>query len=376
MPTCPRLEELPPLSTTALPEQVEVGILGAGLPAVMLAVQLRARGVLTALLPNQDISGEPSLLGLGLLRQLPWQDYDLASKTYGRDFARSVLLLGQKSLQGLNDKVVGLPHDVGWFRTGSLSLGSQSDARMLERNAARLNGDGCRAQHWDADQLQKRMGQSSLEHALFIADDAMVEPGFLWYALLEEYLASGGLVGEGHWRSAAPELGFCSLAGRRLRCDNCVDASAGPIPGLPGGVRLRLVQTERVHKMYPMGMHLLPFGLSCRQGGRGEVLICGADCADKDTAFLSSMAGCLPRMQGVTSEASWSALQSLAPDALPLVGSKADLTGHWHLQGFGEANLGLAWGLCSTMAEGLAAKAWNVTLCDPSRVTLQSHMES
>jgi glycine/D-amino acid oxidase-like deaminating enzyme len=160
--------------------EADVGVVGAGLPALLTALELARRGASVVLLRE----GDRATRGLGLALLGPGRPYCTIARTIGRAAAQLVWAAGCENQLRLKAFVEAAARDVGYRAAGSFLLArTRAEAEAIEESEDMLRDDGFPGEFLDHYMLETRFDLSGFRGGYWAAGDAEVDAGRLREAL-------------------------------------------------------------------------------------------------------------------------------------------------------------------------------------------------
>jgi glycine/D-amino acid oxidase-like deaminating enzyme len=305
----------------------DVAVVGSGLPALAVAVELAGRGRRVA------VVGAGASRGLGLALLGPSRPFDRVAATLGREEARVLWSAGRENLGRLRSFLEALGHSCGFEERGSFLLAAdRKEAEWLAESEDRLRDDGFSGEFLDHYMLETRFDLSGFAAAYWAAEGAEVDATTLGRALGEVARRKGALFHRGAVRGldVGPQLVGVETEDGTIRAAQAVLATDGTaserLPELRAllqpalGGRLRVVpvtgaslpaaaRTADGH----VAWHLTPSGLTLAATGPapGDGGGDGSDRLEPLAARLHGRPGSAHR---------WKEEGEVASDGLPIVG--------------------------------------------------------
>jgi len=352
------------------PLEVDVAVVGTGLPALAAALDLSRRQVRVAAIG----SGPPgqAARGLGLALLGPGRPYARVAAALGRDEARLVWAAGCENHLRLRDLLHSVGRDCGYAPRGSFLLAlDRAQAAELAESEDMLRDDGFPGEFLDHYMLETRFDLSGFPGGYWAAEDAEIEAELLLEALDDRARAAGVVFVAGAVRAFAAERGSVSIETEEaaVRAEATVVATDGAAAGLlpelkllrpagPGRLRARLLGGASL----PSAARTADGCLAWR-GSEGAVLL--AETAPVEEALEDRLLAFAQRIPvDVSSARRWDEAAEVTADGLPLVGR---LPGRPVAVacGFGGLPAGLAFAASRWVADAL------VTGTDPTPGTLR-----
>jgi glycine/D-amino acid oxidase-like deaminating enzyme len=149
---------------------VDVTVVGSGLPALLVALELAGRGRRVTVVGAGTLTEATRGLGLALLG--PSQPYDRVVATLGRDEARVLWSAGRENLGRLRSFLGGVKHSCGYEERGSFLLAAdRAEAEWLAESEDRLRDDGFSGEFLDRYMLETRFDVSGFAGAYWAGAD-------------------------------------------------------------------------------------------------------------------------------------------------------------------------------------------------------------
>jgi gamma-glutamylputrescine oxidase len=336
--------ELPRSTPIAKPDAI---VVGGGVTGCSCALTLAERGVRVQLREAREIAGGASGRNGGFALRGAATPYDVARDAYGRDAARRLMTLTERSV----DRLEELAGDA-FRRLGSLRLASDAEERdALRREHEALREDGFAAE-W-LDELPTPLDRL-YAGALLHPGDGVLQPA-RWVRRLAARAVEAGADLRPHTRVELDEL----------RADAVVVAADGftasLLPELTAAVvptRGQVLVTEPAPVRYARPhyardgfdyWHQLPDGRLVIGGSRDAALHEEQTDVESTTPLVQErIAALAARLLGAPPRVThrWSGIWGTTPDKAPLVGPVPGRDGTWIAGGYsGHGNvLGLACG--------------------------------
>ena len=343
--------------------EVDVAVLGSGVPALAGALELSGRGSRVAVLGPPGAGERPRGLGLALLG--PGRAYARVARAIGRSPARLVWAAGCENHLRLRALVDESRRDCGYAARGSFLLACRrAEAEELAESEDLLRDDGFPGEFLDHYMLETRFDLSGFPGAYWAAEDAEVDVGRLLVLLRERAQDSGVSFPAGPVRGIAADASGVSLdtpAGR-VRAASALVATDGAVSDLVPELRplLRPAARDRLRARLLSGA-VLPTavrtadGRIAWQGGEGAVLLCRIGvAADEAAGSLEAVAMRLPVETAPASR--WEEDGEVSVDGLPVVGRLPDRPLAVAC-GFGALSAGFAFAAARWAADALLSGA-------------------
>ncbi len=366
-------EDRPDYPPGEVPASVDVAVIGAGITGTAVALNLQRLGVSTVVVERRFPAWGASGRNAGHLVAGTLEHYSRAVEALGHGRARDLWEFSVRSCDELRAEIGLLPADVAFQQTGFLACAATPEERReLERSVQLLRDDGFKAEFWSSEQLGKRFGHSAFHGARYCPDGALVHPGRLVWALIRRYLEEGGrLLCATEARGVEDRADGLLLQTDRgaIRCTAVVHCTnAWTFELLPGfreriqPVRGQMLATERLHKVFSMGM-AANFGYEYwRQADRGAVLLGGWrwSQAEREIGVLGEelnpevhrglvefMRASFPRLKDIEVKRAWTGLMGFSSDGTPWIGEVPGRQGQFLAAGFTGHGFAMAWrGAC------------------------------
>lgn len=337
----------------ALPDSIDVLVIGGGITGVSVLHHLQQRGANTVLVERDHLAAGASGRNAGFLLAGVAESYAAAVRTYGRSRAREVWAITvenhDRQIEAAGDA------DVGHVRSGSAILASgPEEARELEESAELLIEDGFVAT-WDG-------------RVLLNPRDGEVYPTKLVAALARR--APAGSIREGVNVTAIESGGVVHANGATCRAGTVVVATNGYTSEILPRVdiepnRAQMLATEperaRVAEHPTYSHHGYRYW---RQMPTGEVLMGGwrdtspdsertAD-AEPTTAIQAHLDEAVLRL-GVRGRVThrWAGTMGFTKDGLPLVGPVDGMKNVYVCAGFNGHGMGFAFMTAKALVDSL-----------------------
>ena len=156
----------------------EVAVVGSGLPAQVVALELarRRRRVTVIEPPETEVGARRPPVGLGLVALGPGRPYEHVVNALGRDRARAVWSAGRENLGRLRGFLAEAGRDYGYQARGSFLLGAdRREAVSLANSEDMLRDDGFAGEFLDHYMLETHFDVSGFAGAYWAADDAELD---------------------------------------------------------------------------------------------------------------------------------------------------------------------------------------------------------
>ena len=311
--------------------ETDVAVLGCGLGALAVALELRRRGGRVRVVDPGADARPPR--GLGLVALGPATPYSLVARRLGRESARLLWAAGAENHLRLRALLDEAGRDCGYRPHGSFLMAEDRDgARELAESEDLLQEDGFHGEFLDHYMLETRFDAPGFTAAYWTAGDADLEPARLHALVAEAARAAGVSFEPGSLRALQLDAAGVAIetdAGA-LRAGALVVATDGPLtawlPELasllqPASIRV-LRATAQAGSVPPFAARVAGTGLAwqARDGGLAFVEA-GVDPAGE--AALHGGAGRLPIAPGslvAGAEDAQAGPAARALDGLPVVG--------------------------------------------------------
>jgi glycine/D-amino acid oxidase-like deaminating enzyme len=357
-------------------DDAEVAVLGSGVPALAVALELARRSRRVSVLVRGE--GASPAASLGLVALGPGRPYTRMVTLLGRDEARAVWAAGRRNLERVRSWLADSREDCGFEERGSFLLAAdRAEAEALADSEDMLRDDGFPGEFLDHYMLETHFDVSGFPGAYWAADGAELDSTRLGPILAAAARVAGvrfhpapvsGLeVGgagvvveteEGPVRAAAAVVATDAGLGR------LVPALAPRLrPDASGRLDVPLEEGATLPSTARTGDGRVAWQVS---GRRLSLAATGPASAGEGDEVLERLAASLPVRPGEASR--WESPGQGALDGLPLIGV---LPGQpvAVASGFGPAPVGLAFAAAAWIAEALATGA------DPTPAALRAGRE-
>jgi len=302
--------------------EADAAVVGSGLAALVVALELRRRGGSVAVI---DPGRGNAPRGLGLVALGFGQPYSVTVRRLGRPAAQLLWAAGAENHLRLRALLDEAGRDCGYRPHGSFLLAEARDeARDLAESEDLLQEDGFQGEFLDHYMLETRFDVPGFAGAYWAAADADLDPARLHALVAGAARAAGVSFATGPLRALQSDTAGVVIetdAGT-LRAGALVVATDGPVtPLLPELAPLLRPVSLRLLRATAVAGSLLPFAARAAGGrvawqereGRLEVVEAGADsdAARRVAGRLPIAPGSLDEIAPATEEA-W--------DGLPVVG--------------------------------------------------------
>lgn len=215
------------------PAEADVVVVGGGVPALAVALELARRGTSVALVEAAASLSPARSLGLALLG--PGRPYLAVARALGRPAAQLIWAAGCENHLRLKAFLDQAARPCGYVARGSFLLArDRREAEELAESEDMLRDDGFPGEFLDHYMLETRFDLAGFPGAYWAAEDAELELGELEAAL--EQAARGSRVGLRSGRACALRAEsrgvVVELERGSLRCAAAVVAGDGPAAGL------------------------------------------------------------------------------------------------------------------------------------------------
>ena len=341
-------DEAPPLPSSRLAGPPEVIVIGGGVTGCSCALTLAAHGVAVRLHDGREIAGGASGRNGGFALRGAATPYDVACDRLGRERARLLMALTERSL----DRLAELAGDA-FRRVGSLRLAFDADERTaLRREHDALREDGF-AVEW-LDELPAPLDRL-YRGALLHPPDGVIHPA-RWVRRLAARAAEAGAeirVGE---RVDVDRLDAPAVV---VATDGFTGSVLPELAGLVRPTRGQVLVTEPLAELRYPRPHYARDGYDYwHQRPDGRLVIGGsrdAALTEEQTAVEATTPAVQERIEALAGqlmgepprvERRWAGIWGTTPDGSPLVGPVPGRDGVWIAGGYsGHGNvLGLACG--------------------------------
>jgi len=309
------------------PAQVDVAVVGRGLPSLATALELARRGASVAVV--QDAAAAERAPDLGLMLVGPGRPYVAVARAIGRPAAQLLWAAGCENHLRLRAFLDQAARPCGYAARGSFLLArDRRDAEDLAESEDMLRDDGFSGEFLDHFMLETRFDLSGFAGAYWAAEGAGLDAAALARALAEKARSAG--------------VAFVAAPVRSLETDGAgvevhtsegdVRAGAGVVAtdavatGLVGAVGRSLVSaaSDRLRVALEPGA-ALPSAARSVDGAVAWtaspptlVLAATAPAVAEDGARLERLAARLPVRPGGGER--WTEASEVASDGLPVVG--------------------------------------------------------
>ena len=309
---------------------VEVAVVGAGLPALAVALELARRSKRVSVL-GADLEERAAGLGLAVLG--PGRPYARVVSELGREGARAVWSAGRENLDRLRTFFEGTRHDCGYDPRGSFLLaGTRGEADSLARGEDMLRDDEFPGEFLDHYMLETHFDVSGFAGAYWSAHGGELDVARLTETVAAVARAAGVVFRPARVRSVeagrrgavvetdegSVRAALAVVATDAVARDLVPELAASLCPAAPE--RLRLVVEEGAR--LPTAARTADGRLAWQaRGGRLTLAATGGAPPDKEPAGRSGpevMAARLPVVAG--GERGWAEPADVAVDGLPVVG--------------------------------------------------------
>ena len=169
---------------------VEVAVVGAGLPALVVALELARRSKRVSVLGR--VEAEKRTAGLGLVVLGPGRPYARVVSTIGRDGARAVWSAGRENLERLRVFLEEARRDCGYDPRGSFLLAEdRGEAESLARGEDMLRDDEFPGEFLDHYMLETHFDVSGFAGAYWAAHGGELDAARLAATVASAARASG-----------------------------------------------------------------------------------------------------------------------------------------------------------------------------------------
>jgi glycine/D-amino acid oxidase-like deaminating enzyme len=339
---------------------VDVAVVGSGLPAVAVALELARRRARVAVLGTASAPERPRGLGLALLG--PGRPYARVARSLGRPAARLVWAAGCESHLRLRALLEEVPRDCGYAARGSFLLAlDRGDAAELAESEDMLREDGFPGEFLDHYMMETRFDLQGIAGAYWAAEDAELDAALLLAALGEMARDAGVAFGPGPVDLVSADASGATVETREgtVRAGAAVVATDGAAAGLLPELRglLRPGAPSRV-RVAPLPGAVLPSGLRTSDGRfawqawGGAIVV--AETGPAGGASPGGLESLLTRVPVERASARWEEPAEVCDDGLPVVGR---LPGRALAVacGFGVACAGFAFAAARWVADALLA---------------------
>ena len=318
----------------ARPADAEVVVVGSGLPAAAVALELAHRGRRVVVLGAAD--ERAATHGLGLLACGPACPYSRVVRAVGREGALSLWSAGRENHARIRAVVQRTRRDCGYrLRGGFLLSQDRTEAESLAESEDLLRDDGFPGEFLDHYMLETRFDVSGFSAAYWAAEEAEVDVALLFRATAAAARQAGASFWPGpvHGVEIDRSGATAHTPTGSVRAERAVVASDGPVTDvLPEmSQRLRVVAGECRH-FAPARGATLPFAARSADGRFGwqedaggiTAVSTGTDAVVGADPGLT-LDDLLARLHAVPGgERRWSERAEWTADGRPLVGLSLD----------------------------------------------------
>ena len=308
------------------PLEADVAVVGSGLPALAVALELSRRGARVCVLGSAPAEERPRGLSLALLG--PGRPYARVARVRGRSAARLVWAAGCENHFRLRVLVDEIRRDCGYAPLGSFLLArDRAEAGELAESEDMLRDDGFTGEFLDHYMLATRFDLSGFPGAYWAAEDAQLDGTLLLGALGEGCRAAGITF-------APAPVGVVSADASGVAIetpDGTVRAGAAVVAtdGVAGGLVPELRPLLRPASRARLRTSLLPGavlptavrtadGRMAWQGGEREVVL--AEIGPDEGPPSGALEAFATRIPVEAAAARWDEEGEVSADGLPLVG--------------------------------------------------------
>ena len=337
-----------------------MAVVGSGLPALAVALELSRRGARVVVLGAASAEERPRGLGLVLLG--PGRPYARVVRALGRPAARLVWAAGCESHLRLRALLEEARRECGYAARGSFLLAvGRGDAAELAESEDMLRDDGFPGEFLDHYMLETRFDLQGFAGAYWAAEDAELDAALLLGVLGERARVAGVAFAPGPVRLVSADASGATIETHEgvVRAGAAVVATDGAaaevLPELQG--LLRPAAPDRLRTV-PLPGAILPTALRTSDGraawqaSGGAIVVAGTGPAEG--APPGGLESLLARVPVGSASSRWEEPAEVSADGLPLVGR---LPGRALAVacGFGAASAGFAFAAARWVADALLA---------------------
>lgn len=253
-----------------------------------------------------------------------------------------------------------LDTDIGFRRTGFLSVATEGEAEVAIKRAHLRQSIGIPTDLLDKDQIRQLspvVDTSDIEVGVYGPDDGTIDVSTILGALLTKLAKADVQVMEGHSAVGIDLVGSRIHSVRTetgaLTCDYVVNAAGADAARVGSWVGLQLPLDNRRRSIFictlsepldgPMiedaehEYYYRPYGERVLFGMGKDINTDISDSIDPET-FKGAIAFCrrrFPGLSGMTAERGWSGIRPLTPDISPIIGPVEEVDGFINLCGWG-----------------------------------------
>ncbi len=329
----------PLAAPAALPDAVDVAIIGGGLAGLAVAAELAEGGASVALLEARS----------DLAAAISGRDAGLALTGLGDSPYRLIAALGERiasEITAFSLENLDLIEKLGQLRrVGGLSIGVRNEIAEIPLTVEAANAIGLQAELWDAGRVNATLQSTGLGPARFVPAEGLIDPRALAAVLARRARAAGAILVTDCPVSETTEDSGVLLhhPGGALRAELVVLAAGSALTGLDPflGDKLYPVRTQLLSLPAPAGRFTHAssalFGYHFwRQTDDGAVIVGGCRWATPhmevgetddsatvpviDARIRGFIDQTFPDLAGVPTAARWSAIMTFTCDGLPILG--------------------------------------------------------
>jgi len=309
-----------------LASEADVAVVGAGLPALLTALELARRGASVVRVGEPDRAAR----GLGLALLGPGRPYRTIARAIGRSAAQLVWAAGCENQLRLRAFVEAAARDVGYRAAGSFLLArTRAEAEALEESEDMLRDDGFPGEFLDHYMLETRFDLPGFRGGYWAAGDAEVDAVRLGEALQQAARDAGVVFRDGPVSAVRTEPGGVRLdleqgslrvAAAVVACDvSAAELVPEVAPLVARGASARLSLSLLAGAALPSAARTADGQLAWHANGDGFLMAETAPVAAFDSArLLRDLATRLPF--DLASATSGEEAAELSLDGLPVVG--------------------------------------------------------
>ncbi len=337
-----------------------MAVVGSGLPALAVALELSRRGARVVVLGAASAGERPRGLGLVLLG--PGRPYARVARALGRPAARLVWAAGCESHLRLRTLLDEARRECGYVARGSFLLAvDRGAAAELAESEDMLRDDGFPGEFLDHYMLETRFDLPGFAGAWWAAEDAELDAALLLGVLGEMARAAGAAFEPGPVRLVSGDASGATIEAHEgiVRAGAAVvatdGAASGVLPELRGllqpAVPSRLRTVPRPGVVLPTALRTSD-GRVAWQASGGALVVAGTGTTEGSPA--GGLESRLARMPVGPASARWDEPAEVCADGLPLVGR---LPGRAVAVscGFDAASAGFAFAAARWVADALLA---------------------
>ncbi|NIA69388.1 FAD-binding oxidoreductase [Pelagibius litoralis] len=361
--------------------KVDVAVIGGGLVGCSAALHLRRRGASVVLLERRRCGGQASGVNYGGVRQ------------QGRDLVELPLARRSRRIWAELDALVGT--DCEFEATGHLKLArSESEMAELEIYASRAREFGLQLETIGPERIRTRfpwLGDGVVGGS-FCAEDGHANPRLVAPAFARAAVATGADIREEievlHACHDGEVFELCLSDGTSVRAGRLINAAGAwgsTVSAWFGEPVPEEVMAPNMCVTGPIPYFLVPNlgvcggGVYVRQIRRGNVIFgAGVGVADRDEIVARPLADVtagavrlavdlVPKLASAQIIRTWTGIEGVMPDGLPVVGLSETTPGLIHAFGFSGHGFQLGPGVGAVLSE-LAIDVATTVPIDPFRI--------